>query len=500
MAANGTWPHGAATGTLSETVALPSRITLPDGQVLPGEYTLTFDEFTEVMETFVAVPDDFEDETDCPRSLLRPVLETLQRGRMRPRELTRFVLHGGSSLNPFVTRMLADQLSESSSLFGSVEFQPTPSRIGSVARGAALASYWESARDVVLVAPILSEPLGILVSDGSAEELLPAGIKLPFPNPDAVEDVTGETDRFFVPDGAAGEIVIPYFAGYAGSICQARHAGTIKVAIPDAAVPGTPVRIQLRVDADKTLRCWVSVGSHEPTVTDPIHDPWTRHLPSRHERQLAAHRRKMRKAADAGKLRGKKKLIMEEMFLMHLAGRLDEALLAASDYIELLEDDGDMRNLRGVCLTELGRAAGALVEYEAAVRLSTSHPVLIGNLGAAYHQAGRLDEAVATLRRALSLNPNLGYVYERLADIARQRGDEAAATKELGQAEAGYLRRTNDDPFDRRAWDNLARVRASLGDYKGAESARRMILQIDRTDRFDGIPDAVIQGTRMVRS
>ena len=36
---------------------------------------LTFAEFTEVMEAFVAVPDDFEDETDCPRSLLRPVLK-----------------------------------------------------------------------------------------------------------------------------------------------------------------------------------------------------------------------------------------------------------------------------------------------------------------------------------------------------------------------------------------------------------------------------------------
>src|SRR5262245_11225652 len=499
LESGGTWPSGAAASALSETVALPSRITLPNGQVLPGEYTLTFDEFSEVMEAFVEVPGDFEKETDCPGSLLRPVLETLQRGRIRARDLTRFVLHGGSSLNPFVTRMLADQLGESSSLFGAVEFRRTPSRIGSVARGAALSSYWQSARDVVLVAPILSEPLGILVSDGSAEELLPAGTKLPFPNPDAVEDVTGETERFFVPDGAAGEVLIPYFAGYAGSICQARHAGNIKVAIPDSAIPGTPVRIQLRVDADKTLRCWVSVGSHEPMATDPIHDPWTRHLPSRDERQLAAHRRLMRAAADAGKLHGNEQLIMREMLLMHLAGQLDEVVLAVSDCIELLGDSGPLRSLRATCLEELGRADEALVEYEAAVRLLPSHPVIVGNLGAAYHNAGRLDEAVAMMRRALSLHPHLGYVYEHLGDIARQRGDEAAATKELRRAEAEYLRKTNEDPFDRRAWEDLARVRANLGDYERAESAGRMMLQIDRSDRFEGIPDAVIQGTRMVR-
>ena len=499
VASGGTWPHGAATRTLSETVALPTRITLPNGGMLPGEYKLTFDEFSEVMEAFVAVPDEFADETDCPRSLLRPVLETLERGRIRPRDLTRFVLHGGSSLNPFVTRMLADQLGQSSSLFGSVEFRPTPSRIGSVARGAALASYWESARDVVLVAPILSEPLGILVSDGSGEELLPAGTKLPFPNPDSVEDVTGETDRFFVPAGAAGEIVMPYFAGYVGREGRARHAGNIKLAIPDTAVPGTPVRIQLRVDTDKTLRCWFSVGGHEPLATDPVHDPWTRHLPSRYERQLAAHRRQMREAADAGKLNGNGQLIAQEVSLMRLAGELHEALLLASDSIELLGESGWIRNLRALCLDDLGRTDEALVDYEAAVRLSPSDPILVGNLGASYHDSGRLDEAVAMMRRALSLNPNLGYLYERLADIARQRGDEAAATKELRRAEAEYLGNTNADPFDRRAWVSLSRVRADLGDYEGAESARRMVVQIDQTDRFEGAPDAVVQGTRMVR-
>jgi hypothetical protein len=132
--------------------------------------------------------------------------------------------------------MLADQLSESSSLFGTVEFQPTPSRIGSVARGAALTSYWQSARDVVLGA---HQPCrGQL---GMGRQL--AGSD---PSGDVVDDhldecghVTGETDRFFVPDGAAKKSS-SIFAGYAGSICQARHAGNIKVAIPDSAVPGTP--------------------------------------------------------------------------------------------------------------------------------------------------------------------------------------------------------------------------------------------------------------------
>jgi len=208
----------------------------------------------------------------------------------------------------------------------------------------------------------------------------------------------------------------------------------------------------------------------------------------------------MREAADAGKLHGNEQLIRQEMYLMRLAGQLDEVLLEASDCIELFGDNGLLRNIRALCLNELGRGDEALVELEAAFRLSPREPVLVGNLGAAYHNAGRLNEAVAMMRRALSLNPRLGYVYERLGDIARQRGDEAAAMKELKRAEAEYLRKTNEDPFDRRAWEDLARARENLGNYESAESAGRMILQLDRSDRFEGIPDAGIQGTRMVRS
>ena len=166
-------------------------------------------------------------------------------------------MHGGSSLNPFVSRMLADQLGESSSLFGTVRVPAHPfadwvccARSGADLIGSPRETSHAGRANFV-------EPLGILVSDGSAEELLPAGIKLPFPNPDAVEGCHRRNRsvlrlRTAQPEKSSSRNL----AGYAGSICQARHAGNIKVAIPDSAVPGTPVRIQLRVDADKTLRCW----------------------------------------------------------------------------------------------------------------------------------------------------------------------------------------------------------------------------------------------------
>ena len=133
---------------------------------------------------------------------------------------------------------------------------------------------------------------------------------------------------------------------------------------------------------------------------------------------------------------------------MRLAGRLDEALLAASDYIELLGDSGPMRNLHAVCLH--AQAAMAPEDRRLPPGCHPSIPVLIGNLGAWCPEAGRLDEAVATLRRALSLNPSLGLCLRTARRHCDNEATKQPRQKNWDKAEAVALRRTNDDPFDRR--------------------------------------------------
>ena len=50
------------------------------------------------------------------------------------------------------------------------------------------------------------------------------------------------------------------------------------------------------------------------------------------------------------------------------------------------------------------------------------------------------------LRQALTLNPNLRYVYTRLGQLYRERGDEAAAQKEFREAIRLIERETGSQP------------------------------------------------------
>jgi tetratricopeptide (TPR) repeat protein len=192
-------------------------------------------------------------------------------------------------------------------------------------------------------------------------------------------------------------------------------------------------------------------------------------------------------------------LLVDEANLIRLAGQPEDAYVAVTDVIELLGDSSRAFNVRALCLDDLGRGPEALTEFQRAVHLDPENAILVGNLGCAFADAGRLDEAVATIRQALTLDDELGYLYQRLAVIARKRGDEVAATKELRQAELIYARASERTPFNRGVWMNLFNVRRSLGDYEAAERARQMILEIDHTEKFEGKADAVIWGPNAFR-
>jgi molecular chaperone DnaK (HSP70) len=483
------WRH--ARRTPSEVLQLPFKLA-PKTDV-PRYFELTAPQLEEVMERFLAVPDDFDDAQDCPQSLFRPIAQTLLRARIDLSDLTRVVLHGGSSENPFVREALQAHVGAPDTPFTSAQIRFSPSPIGSVARGAALACYWQHARGHELVAPVVAEPMGIIVSGGHAEQLIAAGTTLPFPNEHEAPDVTGTRDRFFTPSSEHREIVVPYFTGYAGPNQTPRHAGNIKLARPRGLETGTPIRVRLRVDSDKTLRWWFTVGTSPAIEAPTVKDPWTAHVLSSEQRALAVHRRKMAEVVRSGRSCGAV-LLIDEANLMRLARQLEDAYVAITDVIELIGPSAHAHNIRALCLDDMGRSVEALADYETAARLGSTNPLFVGNLGCAYAGCGKLDEGVAAIRRALAMDSDLGYLYERLATIARRRGNEPVAVSELKQAEAVYAREADRTPFHPAVWESLSRVRRNLGDYGGAERARQMLTELKNQDAFEGSPEAVIWG------
>jgi molecular chaperone DnaK len=478
------WP-GVESTPVRVLAPLAREFTVPElARKTPPRYEMTSDQFRALMAPFLAPPGLESGD----RSLLGPVMETLTRAGLTPDRLDAVVLHGGSSLNPYVGHLMRSTF-RGQTLFDRAEIVSTPDPLVSVARGAALFCYWRHAREVEMIRPIMAEDLGLIVRSGEPVPLVAGGTPLPFPDDDSVQDVTGE-GQLAVPGDALAEMLVPV---YTGARRAPRLAGTIRVAIPPDTAAGTPVSINLRVDRDKTLHWWFKVGEAAAAPASSVNDPWCSRALTPDERRLLEHRRKMKEAAAAGQP-VPAWMLANEANLMRCAGQLDEALLAAEQCLVEAPADASTHNIRGLVLDEMGATTEAERAFRAAADLAPNRAVFQGNLGMALAENGRRDEALAALSLAVTLDARLVYVHVALGDLQRRKGDEPGARREYGRALAILNESMADRPFDVLSWRYLARLHQSLGDYAQADKARGVIAELEAEALYEGDPAAVVAG------
>ncbi len=116
------------------------------------------------------------------------------------------------------------------------------------------------------------------------------------------------------------------------------------------------------------------------------------------------------------------KLPLKELIATYMAGhRWPEATTAALRYADLHPEDGDF--LRGVAadLGMAGRQADALAILEPVARRHPT-PEILGVTGYVLSQNGRTAEATTMLREAIRLAPDEWLAYDRLAHVYRAAG------------------------------------------------------------------------------
>lgn len=479
------WPAVEA-GPIKVFAPLAREFAIPDfPRRTPHRFDMTSEQFRAVMAPFLAPPGPpGADE----RSLLGPVMETLDRAGLGPDRLDAVVMHGGSSLNPYVRHLMRSTF-RGQTLFHRAEIVSTPDPLVSVARGAALFCYWLKAREIEIVRPIMAEDLGIIVRSGEPVPLVAGGTPLPYPDEDSVHDVTGE-GQLAVPSDSLAEMLVPV---YTGPRRAPRLAGTIRVPVPSDTPAGTPVRIKIRVDRDKTLHWWFKVGEAADAPASSVDDPWCRRALTPDERRLLQHRRKMKETVTAGQPLPVWMLTFEANF-MRSAGQLEDALLAAEQCLVDMPADPAAHNVRGLVLDQLGSMAEAERAFRAAAELAPTRAVFQGNLGMALAELGRRDEALAALSLAVTLDSKMVYVHVALGDLHRRKGDEPTARREYGRAMALLNESMTDRPFDVVSWRYLAQLHQSLGDYAQADKARKVIAELEAEALYEGDPAAVVAG------
>jgi tetratricopeptide (TPR) repeat protein len=128
-----------------------------------------------------------------------------------------------------------------------------------------------------------------------------------------------------------------------------------------------------------------------------------------------------------------------ERAVAHLErGRFPEALRELEAALATCADDparARVHNKRGVALLELGRRSEGLDAFCTALVLDERSAPALVNLGNLLFEAGHPEDAIDYYRGALRADETYALAHANLAAVYRQRGERAAAVRELRAAE-----------------------------------------------------------------
>ena len=120
------------------------------------------------------------------------------------------------------------------------------------------------------------------------------------------------------------------------------------------------------------------------------------------------------------------------------AGQHAQALARADQYLAAKPRDPQMRFLKGVLQTEMGRSADALATF---IKLTEDYPELpepYNNLAVLYAAQSQFDKARAALESAIRTNPGYATAHENLGDVyARLASQSYSRAQQLDAGNAG---------------------------------------------------------------
>jgi tetratricopeptide (TPR) repeat protein len=177
--------------------------------------------------------------------------------------------------------------------------------------------------------------------------------------------------------------------------------------------------------------------------------------------------------------------------LLH-AARFEEAATELERVAQDRPGDPAVRYLHGWALLRIGRDEAAERELQAARDLDPSVPAPHLKLGTLYSRQRRYDEALASYREAVRLDPLSAEGWHalarletlhgspELADQARQRYEAArAVADERTERLRACTRRVTNDPTDVEAYAEAARLFLQAGDLVAAEPWLNRLLAHD---------------------
>jgi Flp pilus assembly protein TadD len=156
----------------------------------------------------------------------------------------------------------------------------------------------------------------------------------------------------------------------------------------------------------------------------------------------------------------------------HQSGRQREAESLYRQVLAAQPNQPDALHLLGAIALDAGNAPAAIELISRAISANPSAAVFHGNLGLALQRAGRLDEAIASLRQALSLSGG------RFPDAWFNLGNALRDIGQLDGAVGAYQHALALQPAHRKAMNNLGNALHLLGRLDEAMDIHQKTLQL----------------------
>ncbi|MEX0678490.1 MAG: tetratricopeptide repeat protein [Pirellulales bacterium] len=196
-------------------------------------------------------------------------------------------------------------------------------------------------------------------------------------------------------------------------------------------------------------------------------------------------------------------------FAHHQRGEIAEAERIYRQIVASEPTHADAWHLLGVAAHQAGRNDEAVESISRALQLGGDKPIYLNHLGAAYAGLSRLDEAEAAFRKALSLGATDPQVHYNLAALLGLRGRKADAAigyrraielapkfvqahfnlgnllrdgGDLEEAEKCYAAALAAQPTYVKAAMSMAGVQLKLKKHQAAEATYRRVLDVDSTN------------------
>ena len=442
----------------SVQVALPPQtIHTSQGDVVLQDLSMDWPTFEQIMSPFVKVDCTENSGREYYRitSIFSPVLDTLDKANLQPRDITRILLVGGSSFNPLIERALHEFFSETT-------IDRPMDMDFLVGEGAAVQAYCRFIIGHDILAPIVGDTIGLLTEGEQFIPLVRAGSPIPFP-----DDSQWMTYRQFrVPRDLMSHVDLVVCAGSAE-----RPVHVVKLTFDRIVPRNAAVHLKIRFDGNKIFHLEAFLPEYpEVRVAESVENP----LAQTPLTPLARERIELEKRLAAAQEDGALDQHVDDM--VRMAEILDEMDRdeSALEWVDIAirrrgQATPEMKAIQASCHYQLGEMDSAHRIWSELADQDRSSAVMA--LNAAF-SAPDLATREKYTRQAVTANPGDGMARFALASLLRMKGNLVSARENLDQARQlleQQLRYWPDSPI---LLLYLAEVHQATGNYAQAAEFR----------------------------